>query len=75
MLFEDEAEGVRVTRWSNNGRLDPEHIDIEVRQEGRPFRWSRRLKVTVDELFVLTDALEDVCDAIEDAEEEEGDRG
>lgn len=67
VVFEDET--VRLTRKGSNGRDDPTMIVIEALPVvGRPDHpWQhRRLHLTIDELFRITEALDDLCDYIED---------
>lgn len=59
---------VRVIHKKNNGKQNPEHI-IVVMEPRDDVPWSRTIKMSIDELFSLTEALDDICDGIEDEEE------
>lgn len=57
---------IRIVRVSSNGKREPAGIVIHMWREDME-DWSRALKVTIDELFDLTEILDDICDDIEDA--------
>lgn len=62
----------RVTRRSSGGKGVPPSIFIEAKfwmAKGDSFR-ARKLHITIDELFDLAEALDDICDMIEDQEDE-----
>lgn len=64
-----ESDRIEITRRVNKGRDSPAKIGIEMLTVvGRGSRiWScRKLDLTIDELFDLTEALDDLCDQIED---------
>lgn len=63
-LHKDEI--VTIVRRTSNGRKDPAHIEVALTKEDAPQHWTRVLRLTVDELFDLTEALDDLCDDIED---------
>lgn len=67
-LFENND--VAITRYPNRGRSQPGGILISYKNRaGRDITHSnRKLFVTIDELFTLTEELDDICDAIEDEE-------
>lgn len=71
-----ESADLVITRLPNGGRKEPGGIYIYFKRVAgsgpdRPNgneRRQRKLFVTIDELFTLTEELDDICDAIEDEE-------
>lgn len=64
VLHEDDR--IRVVRRTSNGRNDPAHIRIELAENEETTYGARVLRLSVDELFDLTEILDDLCDDIED---------
>lgn len=62
-----EDERFRITKLSSGGRMAPRSVKIEALKHIGP-GWSRKMQITIDELFDLTEALDDICDQIEDNE-------
>lgn len=65
-----DNDAFTITRHQSRGREKPAGVDIHFKSlagRGSP-RESRRLFVTLDELFDLTEELDDLCDHIEDQE-------
>lgn len=66
-----EGETLRVIQRGSNGKKEPRHILVSMDPKDG-VGWSRHMKMTIEELFDLTEALDDICDTIED--EEDGNR-
>lgn len=65
------ADGrMTIVRHYGRGRKDPSGITIELHakvSDGVRNGWDKRfIKLTTDELYDLTEALDDLCDLIED---------
>lgn len=64
-----EGDNFRIAHRTNGGQKAPRHFLISFDKiEG--LGWSRHMKLTEDELFDLTDALDVVCDDLEDRNNE-----
>lgn len=66
-MFEDQ--NMTIVRHHGRGRSDPSGISVVLHRQVGDDRngWvNRRIKMTLDELFDLTEALDDLCDTIED---------
>lgn len=66
VLYEDQ--NIRVVHRSSKGKERPAHISIRMSPRTTTSH-ERLLNLSIDELFDLTEILDDICDAIEDAEE------
>ena len=69
-----ESDVLKVVSKSSAGRGNPRCIVIHMLQEvgggNHNLPWAQRqLRITIDELFDLTEVLDDLCDYIEDQEE------
>lgn len=66
-----DQDGIRISRRGSGGRREPPKVIIEISRGFGPEKANRefkRLDLTIDELFDLTEALDDLCDFIEDNE-------
>lgn len=62
-----EDDDMKIVRRTSNGRRDPAHFEIQLPRDAESqSHWPRNLKITIDELMALADALADLCDDIED---------
>lgn len=69
VVYEDDD--FTIMRRGSAGRANPPSIKVYAKKKiGRGHAFvNRRLEITLDELFTLTEALDDICDEIEDQEE------
>lgn len=65
-----ESDYIKVVKHGSNGRKDPSGMVINVWRPEHD-EW-RGMKVTLDDLFDLAEALDDICDDIEDEMDERG---
>lgn len=63
VLFENES--LRVLHRKRTGSKRPAYVTI-ARKHPETEEWSQGLRLTIDELFDLTEVLDDLCDDIED---------
>lgn len=64
-----EDENFSVVRYRNRGRGNPPKVKIMFHTP-HPTSDKRELALTIDELFDLTEVLDDLCDFYEDRDED-----
>lgn len=65
-----DDENIRVIKVSGGGSKTPRSYKIEMKDKVAGY-YGRKLQISIDELFDLTEILDDICDYEEDRDKEQ----
>lgn len=66
-VFHDDDQ-IKILRKGSGGKKQPPSVEVKFKQPLPQGHQYRTLEMTIDELFDLTEILDDLCDTIEDDE-------